>query len=163
EAVGRRLRGDDGDRRDAVASEHALKQVALLRLRWDTGARARALHVDDDERQLDHHGQADAFALEGDAGAGGAGHAERATEGRADGRADGGNLVLSLEGLDAEPLERGKLVQDGAGRRNRVAAVEEGPAGELTGGQEAQRGELVAGDVAVEAGGESGLRHVVVL
>ena len=46
-----------------------------------------------------------AFALQGDAGAAGAGHAQRAAEGGADGRADGRDLVLGLEGLDAEALE----------------------------------------------------------
>ena len=86
-----------------------------------------------------------------------------AAEGRADGRADGRDLVLGLEGLDAEALEARQLVQDVAGRRDRVAAVEQRPARELAGGEEAQRRRLVAGDVAVEAGLQLRLRHVVVL
>ncbi len=81
----------------------------------------------------------------------------------ADGRADGRDLVLGLEGLDAEALEGCQLVQDVAGGRDRVAAVEQRPAGELAGGEEAEGRGLVAGDVAVEAGRQLGLRHVVVL
>ena len=85
--------------------------------------------------------------------------AERST----DGGADGGDLVLGLKGLHAEALEAGELMEDIAGGCDRVAAVEEGPPGELTGGEEAEGGRLVAGDVAVEAGVELRLGHVIVL
>ncbi len=42
----------------------AVEQVALLDLGRLAGARAAALHVDDDQRDLGHHREADAFLLE---------------------------------------------------------------------------------------------------
>jgi hypothetical protein len=44
------------------------------------GGRAAALHVDDDQRQLERHGQADRLGLERDAGPRRRGDAERAAE-----------------------------------------------------------------------------------
>ncbi len=98
EAIGRRARGDDGDGAFAVAAEHRLQQVGLLGLGRQTGARAAALHVDDDQRQFGHHGQADRLGLEADARAAGGGDAQRPAERGADGHADGGDLVLGLDG-----------------------------------------------------------------
>ena len=100
--------------------------------------------------------------LEGDARAGAGRHAHRAAVARADGRADGRDLVLGLEGLDAEVLVAGQLMEDVAGRGDRVRAVEQRPLGELAGGHEAERRRLVAGDVAVRAGGELGRLDPVV-
>ena len=80
EAVGRRLRGDDRHRALAVAAEHRLQQVGLLGLGRQAGARAAALHVDDDERQFGHDGQADRLGLQADARAAGAGDADRPAE-----------------------------------------------------------------------------------
>ena len=70
------------------------------------------LHVDDDQRQLGGDGQADGLGLQRHAGAGGGGDAERPAERRAQRRADARDLVLGLEGADAEPLVLGQLVQD---------------------------------------------------
>ena len=95
-----------GDRAFAVAAEHRLQQVGLLGLRRQAGAGPAALHVDDDQRQLGHHRQADRLALERDARAARAGQPERPAERRADGRADGGDLVLGLEGLTPKFLKR---------------------------------------------------------
>ena len=67
EAIGRAAGGDHRHRALAVAAEHRLEQVGLFGLGRQAGARAAALHVDDDHRQLGHDGQADAFALERDA------------------------------------------------------------------------------------------------
>ncbi len=88
--------------------------------------------------------------------------ADRAAVRRADGRADRGDLVLGLEGLDAELLVARQLVEDVRGRRDRVAPVEQRPVGQPRGGHEAERGRLVAGDVAVRARVELGRRHAVV-
>ena len=57
---------------------------------------------------------------------------------RPDGRPDGRDLVLRLEGLDPERLVARQLVEDVAGRGDRVRAVEQGPVGQLAGGQEAR-------------------------
>ena len=62
EAVGGRARGDDRQRRLAVAAEHRLQQVGLLGLGGQPGRRAAALHVDDQQRQLQRDGQADRLA-----------------------------------------------------------------------------------------------------
>ena len=51
-------------RRVAVAAEDGGQQVALLDLRRLAGARAAALDVDDDERDLGHHREPDALLLE---------------------------------------------------------------------------------------------------
>ena len=92
-----------------------------------------------------------ASRLQRHAGAGGGGQAERAAIGGADGRADAGDLVLGLEGRDVEVLECRQVVQDVGGRRDRIGTEEQRHARELRGGDEAQRGGLVAGDAAVLA------------
>ena len=63
EAVGRAARGQHRQRALAVAAEEGLEQVGLLGLGGHAGARAGPLHVDDQQRQLGHHGQADALRL----------------------------------------------------------------------------------------------------
>ena len=88
EAVARRLGGEHAERRLAVAAEHDLEQVGLLGLGRHAGRGAGALHIEHDQRQLGHHGQVDRLALERDAGARRAGHAESAAVGRADRGAD---------------------------------------------------------------------------
>ena len=104
EAVARRLRRHDRDRGLAVAAEHRLQQVGLLGLGRQSGRRAAALDVDDQQRQLGHHGQADRLGLERDARPGGGGDAERAGERRADRGTHAGDLVLGLQRGDAEGL-----------------------------------------------------------
>ena len=81
------------------------------------------------------------------------GDAERAAEGRAERRADAGDLVLGLEGRDAEPLVLAQLVQDVGGRRDRVGAEEQRQPGLGRAGDQAVGQRQVAGDVAVGAGG----------
>ena len=158
EALGRRRRGDDRERRVRVPPEQDLEEVALLGLRGQAGGRAAPLDVDQDERQLDHDREPEGLALQRDAGAGGAGDPERAAVRRADRRADRRDLVLRLEGLDPEVLVAGELVEDVRGRGDRVRPVEERPVGELRGGHEPEGGRLVAGDVPVAAGLETGRR-----
>ena len=76
--------------------------------------------------------------LEGDARAGRGGHAHRAAVAGADRRADGRDLVLGLERLDAEVLVARELVEDVRGGRDRVGAVEQVATRELRGGDEAR-------------------------
>ena len=57
ETVRRRARGDHGDRRLAVSSIQCLKEIGLLGLRGQPGARAPALNIADDQRKLEHHGE----------------------------------------------------------------------------------------------------------
>ena len=79
----------------------------------------------DDQRQLGHHAEADGLGLERDAGAGGGGDAQVAGEAGAQRRADAGDLVLGLEGGDAEALVLAQLVQHVRGRGDRVGAEEQ--------------------------------------
>ena len=65
------------------------------------------------------------LGLERDARAGAGGQPERAAVARADGGADRRDLVLGLERLDAEVLVARQLVEDVAGRRDRIGAVEQ--------------------------------------
>ena len=55
-------------------------------------------------------------------------HPEGAAEGRAERRADAGDLVFGLEGAHAELLVLGELVQDVRRRRDRVASQGTGAA-----------------------------------
>ena len=151
EAVARRLRRHDRHRRLAVAAVHGVEQVGLLGLGGQAGRGTAALHVDDDQRQLQVDGQADRLGLEVEAGAAGRRHPEGAAEGRAEGGADAGDLVLGLEGPDAELLAPAQLVEDVGGRRDRIAAEEDRQAGEPRGGDQAPGQGLVAGDLDVLA------------
>ena len=121
------------------------------------------MYIDEDERQLHHDRQAEGLALEGHARPRRSGHAHRPAIGRADGRPDGRDLVLGLEGLDPEVLVARQLVQDVRGRRDRVGAVKQRSLGQLRGSHEAEGRGLVAGDVAVLAGLEAGGRDDVAL
>ena len=151
EAVGGRLRRHDRHRCLAVAAEHRLQQVGLLGLGRQTGRGAAALDVDDEQRQLDHHREADRLRLQRDARAGGRGHAEGAAERRPEGGADAGDLVLGLERRHAEPLVLAQLVQDVGGRGDRVGAEEQRQPGLGGPGDQAVGERQVAGDVAVGA------------
>ena len=111
EAIGGRLGGDDRERAVRVSAIDRLMQVGLFGLRRHAGRWARALDVDHHEGQFHGDGEADGFGLERDARAGTRRHAEITGIGRADGRADGGDLVLGLEGDDAEFLQTRKRVK----------------------------------------------------
>ncbi len=161
EAVAGRLRRHDRDRRLAVAAEHRLQQVGLLGLGGQAGGRAAALDVDDDERELGHHREADRLRLERHTGAGGGGHAEVTDVGRPDGGTDAGDLVLGLERRDAEGLVLRQLVEDVGGRGDRVGAEEQREAGLHAAGDEAVGEGEVAGDVAVGAGRHHGRLDLV--
>ena len=151
EAVARRPGSDDRHRGLAVAPEHRLQQVGLLGLGGQAGRRAAALHVDHQQRELGHHGQADRLGLQRDARAGGRGDAEVTGERRTDGGADAGDLVLGLERRDAERLVLAQLVEDVGGRRDRVGAEEQRQPRLHATGDEAVGQRQVAGDVAVGA------------
>ena len=69
---------------------------------------------------------------------------ERAAEGRADGRADSGDFIFGLEGLDAKVFEVRQALQDRAGGGDRIAAIEQGPVRQLRSGDKTEHGGLVA-------------------
>ena len=96
--------GDHRHRALAVAAEDGLQQVGLLGLGRQAGRRAAALHVDDDHRQLGHHRQAHAFALERDARAAAGGDGHRAGERGADRGRHRGDFVFGLEREHVEVL-----------------------------------------------------------
>ena len=115
-----------GNGRLAVAAVHGVEEVGLLGLRGQAGRRAAPLDVDDEEGELEADGQADRLRLQVEPRARRGGDAERAAEGRADGGADAGDLVLGLEGAHAEVLVLGQLVEDVGGRGDRVRPEEQG-------------------------------------
>ena len=142
--------GHDRARGLAVAAVHGLEQVGLLGLGGQAGGRAAALHVDDDAaaaRGMTARPMAsDLRSMPGPAGGG---DAERPAEGGADGGADAGDLVLGLEGADAEVLVLGQLVQDVGGRRDRDSCRgRAGSSASVAGGDQAPGQGRVAGDVA---------------
>ena len=136
EAVRRRLRGDDRNRRLAVAPEEHHQQVGLLGLRRHAGRRACTLDVADEERQLEHDRKADRLGLEHDTRAGGRRHGKRATEGGADRSTRCGDLVLRLERPHAEVLVVRELLEDRARGRDRIRTEEERQARELRRGDQ---------------------------
>ena len=85
EAVARRVRGDDRQRRLAVAAVHREQEVGLLGLGGQAGRRAAALHVDDHERELEADREPERLGLEVDAGTAGGGDPELTRERAADG------------------------------------------------------------------------------
>ena len=152
EAVRRGTRREHRDRRLAVAPVQHLQQVGLLGLGRQAGRRTAALHVDDDQRKLGHHGQADGLGLQRDARARGAGDAQRTAVRRADRRTDACDLVFGLEGQDVEVLVLGQLVQDVRRRGDRVGAEHDLKVAEMTGGHQAVGQRRVARNLAVLAG-----------
>ena len=105
EAVARAARRKHRQRRFAVASEHRLQEIGLLGLGRQASARSTALDADDEHRQFEDHAQPHRLALQCDAGTARAGDRHRPAKGRPDHRAHRGDLVLRLEGADAEVLE----------------------------------------------------------
>ena len=83
-----------------------------------------------------------------------------ADEGRAEGDADRGDLILGLERLDPEVLVPGQLVEDVAGRGDGVRGVEERQSGGLGAGDQAPGDRLVADHVRVGAGRQIGGGHL---
>ena len=55
---------EDDARAVAMTAVDRLVQIALFDVGWEAGARAAALNVKDDERDLGHRGPADRFRLE---------------------------------------------------------------------------------------------------
>ena len=156
-----RLRRDDRHRRLAVAPVHRLQQVGLLGLGRQAGGRTAALDVADDQRQFERHRQPDRLALERDSRPRGGRHRQRTAEGGAQRGPDTGDLVLGLECANAEALVLGQLVQDVAGRGDRVGAEEQRQPGALRRRDQAVRQGEVAGDVAVGAGRQRGRLDLV--
>ena len=163
EAVAGRPRGDDRQRRLAVAAVHREQEVGLLGLGGQSGRRTAALHVDDDQRQLEADGEPERLRLEVEPGTAGGGDAELTGERGADRHRGGGDLVLGLQRADAEVLVLRQLVQDVGRRRDRVRRVEDRQAGALGGGDEPVGDREVAGDVAVLAGLQARRLDLVVL
>ena len=75
---------------------------------------------------------------------------------------DGGDFVLRLERDHAVVLQR-QVVQDVAGGRDRVGAVDQFFIRQFGGGDHADRDGFVAGDLAILARGELGLGNLVLL
>jgi hypothetical protein len=158
--VRRALGGDHRHGGLAVAAEHRLQQVGLLGLGRHAGGGARPLNVDDHQGELGDHRQVQGLGFKAEPRAGGAGDAQLPAEAGADGRADGGDFVLRLEGPDPEILAVRQVLQNAGGRRDGVGPQEKGFAGEFRRGDEAQGRGLVARDLAVGAGLEFRLAHL---
>ena len=149
ETVARRRGGHHDRRALAVAAVEGLLEVALLGFRRQARRGASALHVHDHQRQFGHHGQSQRLALERQARAGGGRHGEVPGIGRADGRADAGDLVFGLHGLHPEVLALGQLFEDHRGGGDGIRAAEERQPGLLGRGAEPPRRGHVARDRAV--------------
>ena len=82
-------------------------------------------------------------------------------EGRTERHPDRGDLVFGLHGADAEMLVLGQLVEDVAGRGDRVRTERDRQCCQLSGGDDAPGQSGVAGDARVLAGGEPGRTDLV--
>ena len=162
EAIRRTGRGQNGDRAFAVAAEGGLQQVRLLGLGGQAGGRAAPLNVHNHQGQFHHDRQVDGFAFQADSRAAGAGNRKRSAESRPDGRTHGGNLVLVLDSPHVQMLQLGQLVEQVAGRSNRVGTVDQRLAGQARRRGEAKRGGLVPIDNPVGARLGAGPFHHVV-
>src|ERR1041384_1055057 len=97
-------RSDNSYRALAISTEHRLKQVCLFGFGWKSGRRTTALHIDDYDRKLGHHREANGFTLEREAWTAGAGQSKIAGERGADGRAHRRYFVFGLKSFHAKVL-----------------------------------------------------------
>ena len=161
EAVAGSGGGDDRHRRLGVPAVERQQEIGLLRLRGHARRGPGPLDVEDHERELERDGESDRLALQHHPRPARSRHAQRAAERRADGGPDRGDLVLGLEGADAEVLVPREVVEDVGGRRDRVRAQEERQL-RLHARRDQPEGErLVARDVPVGAGRELRGRDLV--
>ncbi len=152
--------GDDRERRLAVTAEQRDVEVGGLGLGGQPGGRPTALDVDDEQRQLQRHGERDGLALQRQAGTAGGGDAEMSGERRAERHADRRDLVLGLHRAHAEVLVLRQLVEDVGGGRDGVGPERDGELGELTAGHDAPGERGVAGDARVLTGGQRRRAHL---
>ena len=124
-ALGHAARRQRDDRVAARRAPPDELHVALARGRRAARGRAQALHVHDHQRHLAHDRQADVLAVEADARPGGGCQRAGAGHGRADAHADGGDLVLGLDGDAADFRQLADHVQQQRGRRGDGIAGEE--------------------------------------
>ena len=160
-AIGGRGRGQDRQRTLAVPAVHDGQQIGLFRLGGHARTRPRALHVDNDQRQFGHYGKAQGFGLEREARPARAGCSDRTSERRADRGAASGDFVLGLERPHVVFLVLRQLVQNLTGRCNRIARIDQCPPGAIGGGDQTDRGGLVARNPPVSSLGQPGRRHRV--
>ena len=149
EAVGRTGGCNHCDRRLAVAAIERLHKVGLFGLRRQTGRRTATLHVDNDERQLGHHCQADTFALERQTGAGSRGDSKVAGKRSTDCGADTGYLIFHLTSLHTEVLALCKFMQDVGCGSNGIRTEEEGTTALLGCHDQTPRGCSVTVDIGI--------------
>ena len=130
-------RGQDRAGPVSLACAEGQVEVALLRLRRQSGRGTAALHEDRDEGGLRHPGLADRLDHEAESAAGGGGHRPHAREARAHRHVHRGELVLDLLHDDPVlgPVGR-HPVQDRRGRGHRILREELDAGGE---GPEAHR------------------------
>ena len=151
---GRGRGGDHRQRRLAVAAVDRHQQVRLFGFRRQPGRGAGALHVDDHQRQLQRHREGDRLGLQVHPRAAGRGHPELAAEGGAERHVGGGDLVLGLDGADAEAVVAGEVVQQFGGGGDRIGREEELQPALDAGRDQPHRHRVGAVDVAVLAGVE---------
>ncbi len=124
-AVRRRARRDNRHRSFTVATEHRLQQVGLFGLGRQPGRRTASLHIDDDQRQLEHHPEPDRLALQRNPRTRCRRHTQTAAERCTKRRSHTGDLVFSLERPNAERLVLREFVQDVGRRGDGVGAKEQ--------------------------------------
>ncbi len=125
EALGRRRRRDDRERRLAVAAVERHQEVGRLGLGRHSGRGPRSLDVDHEQGELESGGEPDRLLLQVHAGAARGGDPQMAAEGRAQRHVGGRDLVLGLDGSDPEALVARELVQELGRRGDRVAGEEQ--------------------------------------
>ena len=150
--IRRRARSHDHQRALAVAAPQRLIQVGLLGFGRQTRRRTSALHVDDHQRQLGHHGQPDRLRFKRQARSGSRRHGEIAGICGSDGRADARYLVLGLKRLDVQILPLGQFLENSRSRRDRIRAAKKRPAAFLGSGHQPPSRRLIAADAAIEPG-----------
>src|SRR5262249_59651595 len=117
--------GSGGGGASAVAAKHSWDKTRLLRLCGQACTWPAPLHVNNQDGKFGHDGQADRFRLKADPWTTGRGHAQSPAEGRTDRHADSRNLILCLNCPNAKSFHLRELMENVAGRSDRVACVDD--------------------------------------
>ena len=128
-----------------------MHKVGLLSLGRKTGRRTTTHNVDDNERQLSHNSQADAFALKSKTRTRSRSHSEVAGKRSTDSRANASDFVFHLASFHAEVFALSQFVKDVGSRSDRVATEEQWASALFRSQNQAPSSGLVTIDVGVNA------------
>src|SRR5205823_1075232 len=144
-----------------VASIQGLKKIRLFCFCRQTRRRSATLNVDNHDRHFGHNREPDRLGLQCNAGSGGRRKSKRTPKGGADGGAYRGDLILGLEGEEAEVLESGHLMKNVRSGGNRITSKVSRQSRLRRGRDHSNGGCLIAGNVAILPRRKFGRHHLI--